>query len=308
MANSLYHTTDRSTLPHRELAEWTCVLCGTWAEMPKKQQFQAQGCACTGRAESLQRAFHSDGIHIVGLQETRIRTNGRTSGECYDVISSAATDQGSHGVQLWLAQHLRPKVNAAEAVNTKMLLASVTIGKGARRSPLLFVVAHAWECVETFQAFQIPHCGKGSIDEATTKLTECVQTVATKAFCPLPNKEKRHWITDDAWEYIREVPIARRSFLEMGSSVTLSVASTCGEQTWPVCWFVPSFLVHGGWVTRTMLLFMDLAAAFDFAIREKVVGYSSAPPQTFAGFGFAFGCCHRPGFELTANPGSLLEH
>ena len=104
---------------------------------------------CVHSAESLQRAFQSDGTHAVGLQETRIRTTGRTSGEYYDVISSAATGKGSGGVQLWLAQHLRPKVNAVEAVNAKILLASVTIGKRATKSRLLRAVAHtATECAK----------------------------------------------------------------------------------------------------------------------------------------------------------------
>ena len=72
---------------------------------------------------------------------------------------------------------------------------------------------------------------EGSIDEATTKLTKCVQTAATKAFCPLPRKRKKHWITDDTWHHIRDVSIARRSFLDLGSSVTLCLMS-CSFHAW----------------------------------------------------------------------------
>ena len=76
------------------------VLTLSPAEMPRKQQFRAQGFACTERAEVLQRAFHSDGLHIVVCKKHEFVPVDALPGEYYDVLSSAATDQGSHGVQL----------------------------------------------------------------------------------------------------------------------------------------------------------------------------------------------------------------
>ena len=42
-----------------------------------------------------------------------------------------------------------------------------------------------------------------------------------------------------------------RNTLVNGSNRSNSAPSTCGEQSWPVFWFVPSSPENGGWVTRT---------------------------------------------------------
>ena len=298
-----------------------------------------------------QRAFHSNGRYTL----------------LADVVWSAATDQGSQGVQLWLAQHLRPKVNAVEAVNAKILSASVTIGKGGGRSRLLCIVAHAptecakkcvkeefWSALDMLMTSRKPTIGledtlvlidanAGSIgssaighsqlvkendsstgltmwwvrndgcwskvplavskarsncpgvrkrtinccvprsqwDARTRKMTliclcyvhgghqhwmfrvqrtgsasehfrrACssllvwiphfgkVQSMkplrsSRSVFRPLPPKpsvtfrakKKKHWITDDTWDHFRKVSIARRSFLDLGSSVTLCLVTS----------------------------------------------------------------------------------
>ena len=88
--------------------------------------------------------------------------------------------------------------------------------------------------------------------------------------------------------------------------------STCEEQTWPVCWFVPSFPEHGGWVTRTRcclwtfrlcLIPPFVRKSWDVPLRHRRIHSTSC---------WIWVCPLDAAtdlvIELTANPGALLEH
>ena len=129
---------------------------------------------------------------------------------------------------------LVPPGHMGEKANTDQLPSSTR-----RSSKLDISRVKNSECVRKFQECLLESAGsdlspwEGSIDEATAKLTECVQTAGTKAFGPLPSKKKKHWITDETWDYIKEVSIVRRLFIDLDSSVTLCLV-TCFFQAWKV--------------------------------------------------------------------------
>ena len=61
-----------------------------------------QGLGVPGRASALALQFQLAGIHIIGVQETRLRTSEPSRVEGYYCIHSPATPQGHGGVSLWI--------------------------------------------------------------------------------------------------------------------------------------------------------------------------------------------------------------
>ena len=97
-----------------------------------------EGMLVSGKVSRLEESFHNKNIHIVGIQETRIRSNSSRGGEHYRMLSSGAKDNGTQGCQLWIALELKAKVLVHYPVSPRLL---VVVAKIAERQ-LLFVVAH----------------------------------------------------------------------------------------------------------------------------------------------------------------------
>lgn len=64
------------------------------------------GCTGPARQEWILETLHQHGIHIFGLQETRVRKLMRTSDPRYILVKSPATTQGHFGMMIGLAKHL----------------------------------------------------------------------------------------------------------------------------------------------------------------------------------------------------------
>ena len=58
------------------------------------------------KAVSLQRQLHLAGVHLAGVQETRMRSSARRSGVHFDILDAAATPEGHSGTALWINREL----------------------------------------------------------------------------------------------------------------------------------------------------------------------------------------------------------
>ena len=56
-----------------------------------------------GRTGHLMRAFHEQGCHLVGLQETRQKEQGSFESAYYLAINSGAQADGNYGTGLWIS-------------------------------------------------------------------------------------------------------------------------------------------------------------------------------------------------------------
>eukprot|EP00435_Cladocopium_sp_Y103_P065310 s1878_g27.t1 len=60
----------------------------------------------SARAEGLAQQFADQNLHFIGLQETRSRLDGHARLNDFHVLSSAATQRGAGGVQLWVRRRI----------------------------------------------------------------------------------------------------------------------------------------------------------------------------------------------------------
>ena len=74
--------------------------------MPGPKKHQEHGVQGRTRTEYLQRLFTENQVHVVGLQETRMRKTARTVADDYFVFSGCATSRGHFGTQLWFSRVL----------------------------------------------------------------------------------------------------------------------------------------------------------------------------------------------------------
>ena len=65
-----------------------------------------RGCGnfVSARQEALMHQMHEEGIHFVGIQESRSGFDGYIDSEHYHTLSAPATQRGVGGVQLWIAK------------------------------------------------------------------------------------------------------------------------------------------------------------------------------------------------------------
>ena len=73
--------------------------------LPGKKDLHECGLQGLARTESLQQMFEEPGVHVVGIQETRMRRLPKGEAERYFVIGGAANAQGHYGVQLWFSKN-----------------------------------------------------------------------------------------------------------------------------------------------------------------------------------------------------------
>eukprot|EP00435_Cladocopium_sp_Y103_P065630 s84_g27.t1 len=60
----------------------------------------------SARQEALMQAFHNQGVHFVGIQESRSKLSGHRDAEFYHILAAPATRQGHCGVQLWVSKSI----------------------------------------------------------------------------------------------------------------------------------------------------------------------------------------------------------
>ncbi len=90
------------------IRELTCTLAtaNVLTLLPGKAEEKHCGLHGMSRSEGLQKMFEEAGVHIVGLQETRIRKLPKCETDKYYVLGGAATTQGHYGVQIWFSKTL----------------------------------------------------------------------------------------------------------------------------------------------------------------------------------------------------------
>ena len=80
-----------------------------------------QGSLVSVKAQRLEREFNSAGLDLIGAQETRVQTDAKATKDHYYVLGSAATQAGSHGVQLWFAKRLKAQILDVRPIDHRTL-------------------------------------------------------------------------------------------------------------------------------------------------------------------------------------------
>ena len=93
----------------------------------------------TARMEELDSLFALAGVRIIGMQETRIQSDGAMHLPNYRVYSSSATPSGESGIQIWISHCLTFLVTAVQPVSSRILHLSLQIAA----SMVHVVAAHA---------------------------------------------------------------------------------------------------------------------------------------------------------------------
>jgi hypothetical protein len=76
-----------------------------------RENFQhGAGMLVTGKQARLDHEFNLEGLHVVGVQETRIQGNCHCDRSNYKISGSSANAAGQGGVQMWLALKEKPRV------------------------------------------------------------------------------------------------------------------------------------------------------------------------------------------------------
>lgn len=91
-----------------ESTELTCVLAtaNVLTLLPGRKQLQESGLQGRTRTAALQRQFGEQGVHVIGLQETRMKKPARFEADEYYVLCGSATARGHYGTQIWFSKHL----------------------------------------------------------------------------------------------------------------------------------------------------------------------------------------------------------
>ena len=87
-----------------------------------------EGLLCIGRSALLEDVFSKNHLDIVGIQEARLPGNQDKSGRHYRMISSGATADGTHGVQVWLRLRSNFSVKHVVPLDHRILMAVVQVG------------------------------------------------------------------------------------------------------------------------------------------------------------------------------------
>ena len=118
----------------------------------------AQGRYVSARHEALMRAFHLQGVHLVGVQETRSKLTGHHDSEHYHILAAPALANGHGGLQLWVAKcividnvHLQIRTSHLRVLHQSARRLLVRLSVDGLR--LLLIVGHV-PCVPDIHAAQ----------------------------------------------------------------------------------------------------------------------------------------------------------
>ena len=78
-------------------------------------------CVPGQRVTHLERQFAIAECHVVSIQESRIQSSCRMDGEIFVMYSSAATNQGLYGCQIWIARNIASGVIAVNAISPRLM-------------------------------------------------------------------------------------------------------------------------------------------------------------------------------------------
>ena len=81
--------------------------CATANVLTLYQTKSAHGKGFTARHEALLRSVDDEGLHFVGIQETRSQMQGHSEHFGFHILSSPATLKGVGGIQLWVRKQWR---------------------------------------------------------------------------------------------------------------------------------------------------------------------------------------------------------
>ena len=81
--------------------------CATANVLTLYQTKLAHGKGFTARHEALLRSVDDEGLHFVGIQETRSQMQGHSEHFGFHILSSPATLKGVGGIQLWVRKQWR---------------------------------------------------------------------------------------------------------------------------------------------------------------------------------------------------------
>ena len=102
----------------------------------------------SARAESLAAQFLQEGLHIIGLQETRSRATGHSVFETFHVLSGPATKRGHGGIQFWIQKQISTNSGTIEVEVSDLRILHATSQRLVIRwaypgCKIIFVVVHA---------------------------------------------------------------------------------------------------------------------------------------------------------------------
>ena len=85
------------------------------------------GAGITPRMVEFDAQFHAAGVHLAGIQESRIQGDGMTSCEHFEVYRAGADAAGCDGCQIWVSKALRAQVTATVPISPRLFTLTVRI-------------------------------------------------------------------------------------------------------------------------------------------------------------------------------------
>ena len=131
--------------------------CATANVLTLYQNKSAHGKGLTARHEVLLRSVEEEGLHLIGVQETRSQMQGHCAHLGYHILSAPATSKGVGGVQLWVRQYWCTSSGSITLTHEHLRIVAWTsqtlvVRLWRDELKMIIVVAHAPNCPTFDQA------------------------------------------------------------------------------------------------------------------------------------------------------------
>ena len=114
------------------------------------------GLAVSGRMAKLERVFHENGIHVIGILEGRASNDGRLTGAHYEILTAACEGTTkSLKCQLWIERSMTHAVSSVVAHSLRVLTVDLRLCSSDDTLRCNVVVCH------------VP-CNKSAVEERVT--------------------------------------------------------------------------------------------------------------------------------------------
>ena len=130
-------------------------------------QTRGQSNVNHSRSRLPERAFDNAGLHVVGIQEARVRGSQTVDGLCYTMYVSGSTEQGHYGTQIWIHRRLGHKLESATSHSPRLM--EVRIRLTSSNITLITFAAH------------VPHVGPSGDTSAATAYWETLSAALSRA-------------------------------------------------------------------------------------------------------------------------------
>ena len=100
---------------------------GTLRPKDLKVKILNAGAGITPRMVEFDAQFHAAGVHLAGIQESRIQGDGMTSCEHFEVYRGSADAAGCDGCQIWVSKALRAQVTATVPISPRLFTLTASI-------------------------------------------------------------------------------------------------------------------------------------------------------------------------------------